>query len=194
MALVSASGLVVLAAGGGSRFDGGAHKLLAPWRSRLVSAWAIEAALGANAGPVLVVTGAATRLRVPSGVLVVHNERWADGQATSLACAVAVARALGWAAVTVGLADQPGIGAAAWRAVASARAPIAVATFGDRRRNPVRLAAEVWDDLATTGDEGARTLMRLRPELVEEVPCAGDPADIDTTEDLQRWNSSTTSP
>ena len=190
----SVSGLVVLAAGGGARFDGGAHKLLSPWRGRPLAMWAIDAALDAHVGPVLVVTGAAGRLRVPAGALVVHNERWPDGQATSLATAVDVARRCGWQAVIVGLADQPGIPAAAWRAVAASDAPIAVATYGGRRRNPARLSAEVWDDLVTTGDEGARSLMRLRAGLVEEVPCPGDPADIDTTEDLQRWNSSTISP
>lgn len=189
----TAGGLVVLAAGAGSRFAGATHKLLTPLEGRTLLERSLRAALAADHGPVLVVTGAA-RVTVPAGVLVVHHDRWADGQATSLQRAVTVARSLGWSSVTVGLADQPGIGPDAWRAVASALAPIAIGTYGGRRRNPVRLAAEVWPLLPTSGDEGARSVMRVRPDLVEEVPCLGDPADIDTAEDLVRWNWSTISP
>ena len=181
----------LLAAGGASRFVGG-HKLLAPFRgSRLVDV-TLATFVDAGIGPAVVVTGAVDLVLPPSVELqveVVHNPRWADGQATSLHCAIDVARRVGADAVVVGLADQPFVTVEAWRAVAAAAAPIAVASYDGHRGNPVRLHRSVWDLLPTTGDEGARALMRVRPDLVEPVPCAGSAADIDTLEDLQRWQS-----
>ncbi|HET9689835.1 MAG TPA: NTP transferase domain-containing protein [Acidimicrobiales bacterium] len=187
----------VLAAGAGSRFRGGpgSHKLLAPWRDgRPVLWWAVRAALDAGIGPVVVVAGSVdVTAAVPDGAHVVGNPRWADGQATSLQVAVSWAEAAGATGLVVGLGDQPMVEAAAWRAVAGAAAPVAVATYGGRRGNPVRLAAEVWPLLPTEGDAGARVLIAGRPDLVGEVGCSGNPADIDTVEDLTAWSWPTTS-
>lgn len=180
---------VVLAAGSGSRFAAGnlgVHKLLAPWRGRPLVGWAVEHALRAGLARTYVVTGAADLGAVlPVGVEVLVNLRWAEGQATSLQVAIDAARAAGFAAVVVGLGDQPLIEPEAWRLVAAARTPVAVARYGGAPRNPVRLAREVWDELPTSGDEGARGLIRRRKELVSYVDCVGDPVDVDTVEDLQ---------
>jgi CTP:molybdopterin cytidylyltransferase MocA len=136
-----------------------------------------------------VVTGAVDlHAAVPEGVEVLPNPRWADGQATSLQVAIDAAGRAGLDAVVVGLGDQPLIPAAAWRAVTAAdpEPPVAVASYRGQRRNPVRLTRAVWELLPTDGDEGARVLIRDRPELVQAIPCDGDPADVDTVDDLSR--------
>jgi len=183
---------VLLAAGSGSRFRAGPdapHKLLAPFRGRTVAWWAASNALDAGLDETWVVTGSADLSAVlPERARLVPNPDWEMGQATSLQRAVREARAAGLSAIVVGLADQPLVPAAAWRAVAAAPADVAVATYDGRRRNPVRLGSAVWGLLPLSGDEGARVLMRERPDLVQEVPCHGDPVDIDTREDLQGWS------
>ena len=180
---------MVLAAGGGSRFTGATHKLLADFRGRPLVAWAVDAALAAGLDETVVVTGGVPLAGVlPESASVVENPRWAEGQATSLQVAVTWAGERDVDAVVVGLGDQPLVPAEAWTAVAASDAPIAVATYDGQRRLPVRLHRDVWPLLPTEGDEGARVVMRRRPELVSEVPCRGNPADVDTVEDLRRWS------
>lgn len=185
---------LILAAGAGSRFHAERHKLLSLLHGRRVIDHAVAAvrqaiAEGAPIDRIIVVSGAATLDPLPTDVQVVHNPNWADGQATSLAVGIAAAQALGADAVVVGLGDQPFIDPAAWHAVTSSQATIAVATYsGSATRTPALIRREAWQHLPKTGDFGARHLISSRPELVEEVPCSGTPADIDTLEDLESWN------
>ena len=181
-------GAVVLAAGGGTRFTGPGPKLGAPFRGGTVVGHALAAAVEAAIGEVAVVTGAVA-LDVPPGVIVLHNADWASGQASSLQRAVAWATDRRLDAIVVGLGDAPLVSHATWRAVAAAAGtPIATARSAGHRHPPVRLAASVWPALPTDGDEGARALMRARPDLVTDIEVAELDADIDTVADLARWD------
>lgn len=189
---------VLLAAGAGSRFKSseinGRHKLLAELRGRPVIAWSLDAVLTAMFNDVFVVTGAVDLDDLlPPEVTAVHADRWAEGQALTIQAGIAAADAAGHDAVVVGLGDQPFVPASAWRAVGASRGPIVAASFDGAVRPPVKLERSVWELLPTQGDMGARELIRTRPDLVSAVPCSGNAADIDTTEDLARWNSPTTS-
>jgi len=194
---------IVLAAGAGSRFRDVGHKLTAVLPATAarpaepVAHRSIAAAVAAAIGPVVVVTGRLARADLGfdlGAVETAHNADWASGQMTSVRTGLDLAERNGSVVAVIGLADQPGIDPSAWRAVADAAAagpaPIAVATYDGRRGNPVALHRSVWNRLPTGGDEGARSLMQLHPELVREVPCTGSPTDIDTAEDLRRWQNS----
>ena len=180
---------VVLAAGAGERFEGERHKLLCEVEGVPLVRRAVDAALAADLDETIVVMGAVDLLEVlPEEVTVLHNEAWEQGQATSLAAAVSYAGSRGHRAVVFGCGDQPGVPAEAWAAVAAADGDLAVADFDGARRPPVRIGAALWSHLPLTGDEGGRVLMRRRPELVRAIPCEGNPDDIDTLEDLRKWN------
>ena len=180
---------VILAAGGGSRFHGKSHKLEARFRGRPVISWVFDAVEQAGFDEVYVVVGAvALDDLVPAGVTVLSNPNWADGQSTSLAVAVDAVDSDEHDAFVVGLGDQPLVPTSAWRSVGAAAGTIVTATFDGKRRPPVKLMRSVWSELPRTGDSGARDLMQRRPELVSEIPCRGNPIDIDTVEDLQIWS------
>ena len=182
---------VILAAGGSARFGAGAKQLV-PIHGRPLLLHAVQAALDSGVFDAIAVVCGAVPLDgvVPDGVVLVPNPAWASGQASSVRAGLQWAEGAGFDSVVVGLGDQPGVPSEAWRLVATAdlAEPIVVATYGGQRGNPVRLHRSIWDLLPDEGDEGARALTRRRPELVGAVPCPGTMVDIDTQEDLDRWN------
>lgn len=185
--------IAILAAGRGTRLGRSkVPKPLVPLAGRPLVSWALDAAAASGLRPVLLVVGyrggAVTRAAT-EGVVVVRSARWRRGIARSLRAAL---RALdGWAqvgAVCVGLADQPLVGPDAYRRLAVAYrdgAELAVATYRGRRGNPVLVARTLWAAASSLdGDVGARALMNRHP--VTEVDCTGtgEPADVDTLEDV----------
>ena len=185
---------VLLAAGGGRRFERSEHKLTALIAKRAVCSWSLQHLLEAKFESVVVVTGAVDlrsaleieKVNQSDTVQIVHNPLWQSGLASSLQCGINVARDRGAQAVVVGLADQPAVRATAWLQVAGSNSPLAVATYDGVRGNPVRLHAELWQLLPETGDDGARMLFKSHRDLIEEIPCLGSAQDVDTVSDLER--------
>ncbi len=181
---------VVLAAGEATRF--GATKQLERYRGKPLVQRAVDAARGAGIEDVVVVVGHDAE-RVAAAVTdarTVLNERYAEGQSTSLVAGIDAVGADADAVVVL-LADQPGITAEHVRALIDATTvraePIVRLVFVDGR-GPTLLRPAIWEEVrALTGDVGARTLAERRPDLVFEAPIAEPaPRDVDTPEDLRR--------
>lgn len=180
---------VLLAAGAGTRFSGPQHKLLTGLFGAPIVASAFSAMRRAMAD-VVVITGAVDLSSISEITPVLHNPDWASGQRSSVVAAIRYAQENNYTTIVIGLGDQPFISTEAWAAVSSSDSPIAVATYDGYRGNPVRLDHSVWDmflELNSDPDSGARDLIHMHPELVEEVACKGNSADIDTAEDLDSW-------
>ncbi|TXK43943.1 nucleotidyltransferase family protein [Nonomuraea sp. C10] len=174
---------LLLAAGEGSRL-GRPKALLELAGERLVDR-GVRLLEEGGCHPVVVVLGAATvQVR---GAVAVRNPDWRSGMGSSLRAGLAALPAES-RAVVIALVDQPLVRAEAVRALIASGAGVAVATYGGRRRNPVLIERRHFAEVAALarGDVGARPFLAAHPELVTEVPCAGDPADIDTPGDLAR--------
>jgi molybdenum cofactor cytidylyltransferase len=165
---------IVLAAGEGRRF-GGAVKQLHPVDGRPMLERVLATAAEAGVGEVIVVLGAnAQQIEAAvdlHGARAVVNPRWAEGQASSLAAALAVTDA---DAVVVVLGDGPALEPAAVRRVAEATGA-AAADYGAGRSHPVRIPRSLWPSLAVTGETPGRAL------AVELVDCRdlAAPGDVD---------------
>jgi molybdenum cofactor cytidylyltransferase/nicotine blue oxidoreductase len=183
----------LLAAGHGSRFAGDRYKALALLGGRPLASWALDAIVESGLQPVLMIVGSharnVSRLALP-GVEVVDAPHWELGIAHSLHAALDALEGRAFVrAVCIGLADQPEVGAEAFRRLARAHddgAELAVATYDGERGNPVLLGRSLWTEArALQGDIGARALMVRHSPIEIDCTGTGTPRDVDTLDDLR---------
>ncbi|MCC6629159.1 MAG: nucleotidyltransferase family protein [Chloroflexi bacterium] len=184
---------VVLAAGASSRL--GRPKQLLPFRGRPLLEATLARVAQAQLDDVVVVLGgsaAEVMAQVRFGAArPVINSAYQNGQATSLRAGLAVIEGNADAVVFL-LGDQPLQSVAVIdRLIAAFHAgagPIVAPAYGGVRGNPVLFARATYPLLqALTGDQGARPLLRQRPDLVHDVAVdeSAPPADIDTWDDYR---------
>src|SRR5215213_5661957 len=184
---------LVLAAGAGTRFGG--RKQLADLDGRPLLEHALAAMASAPVEPVVVVLGSDAdeiRARVDlHGAEPIECHEWDEGQAASLRTGVEALERAGADAIVVTLGDQPRIAARAIAALLAARVPADAdavrATYEGVPGHPVLLERSLFDAVCSLeGDTGARAV--LGQARVIDVPCdgLGDPADVDTPDDLTR--------
>lgn len=188
---------VLLAAGLGTRFEGG-NKLLANASRnhdrhavvRLAAERLVEspvaravAVLGHDADQV------ADVLR-PLDIETVYNPAYEAGQATSVARGVDWARDHDADAALFALGDMPWVSPQTYHALLDrwreTGAEIVVPEYEGKRGNPVLFGATHFDALAAVaGDTGGRELMTREPVEWVAVDDPGISRDIDAREDLQ---------
>jgi molybdenum cofactor cytidylyltransferase len=182
--------VLVMAAGSGRRFGGGAHKLVQPLASgQSVLGWTLRQ-VKASGLPLLVVTNPVTAVEAkrhvpPPDVLQLSEAEAARGMGSSIAAGVAERPdARGWLVMP---GDMPVVQAASLRAVAQALSQhaVAYAQYRGQRGHPVGFATELVSELlALRGDDGARRVLARFPSHGVELDDPGVMLDVDTPADL----------
>lgn len=181
--------IVVLAAGQGSRFGGGSHKLRQRFGPGTVLSGTLRHAVETG-WPVAVVTTpmladeVARWIATRDTVLLTMAEA-ARGMGHSIAAGVSAhAAAPGWLVLP---GDMPLVRPSTLVEVGRAleEHPVAYAQHQGRRGHPVAFAAELYSELiALRGDEGARRLLARYPAFGVDVDDPGTLMDVDTEDDL----------
>ncbi|WP_310463753.1 nucleotidyltransferase family protein [Sphaerotilus sp.] len=193
--------VVVLAAGGGTRFEGAGPKLGQTLGPASVLAHTLDAVVSAGM-PLVVVTVAAlvdvARSVVASRDIILlppvgSASREPLGVGFSIAAGVSARPHVpGWLILP---GDMPLVRPETLRAVARAldSAPVAYAQHRGRQGFPVGLSAELYSELVLlSGEEGLRRLLVRYPSNAVEVTDPGVLQDINTTADLERLRASST--
>ena len=187
---------IVLAAGAASRF--GSPKQAARVRGEPLLQLAVSRATAVTGGNVSVVLGAHAAELAPllrhTAASIVINRDWSEGIASSIRAGIAQLPGSCDAALLL-LADQAAVTAAdlerllaAWR-----RCPheIAAAFYSGMAGVPALFPRADFPALrALRGDQGARALLKARPDRVTRVPMPTAAVDVDTPEDLAVLNRS----
>lgn len=185
-------GAVLLAAGRSERF-GRANKLLADYEGEPIVQRAARTLLDAPLEDRVTVVGheaAAVRGALPDSFDVRYNDRYEDGQHTSVQEGVIAARKRSWDAVVFALGDMPVVAPATIECLRDAfeagRGSIVAPAYDGKRGNPVLFGAAHFDTLAdVAGDQGGRRLVVTHPDAIRiAVDDPGVRRDVDRPGDL----------
>jgi molybdenum cofactor cytidylyltransferase len=181
---------VILAAGGSSRL-GFPKQLMLHEGDTLVNRAAL-AARRAGLDPVIVVLGAdssrvAAAIDRATDVVLVMNDEWQTGQASSLRAGIRSAMSTGSDTVLVMLVDQLLVDEIALRKLIAQYDDdhrIIAAAYHDTIGAPALIACEFFSDLMQlSGDSGAGRWLRDRKDIVTQVALPEAMIDIDTPSD-----------
>jgi molybdenum cofactor cytidylyltransferase len=185
--------IIVLAAGRGSRFAGGGHKLVQPLGAGSVLGQTLVNAIESRLPVIVVATEAlaaeASHWVARRDVVVVPEVGSAGGSHLGMGYSIAAGvagrpEAGGWLVLP---GDMPLVKPSTLVKVAAGLGQHAVvfAQYRGRRGHPVAFAAELFSDLVQlSGDEGARRVMARYPSFGVEVDDPGVLVDVDTEADL----------
>ncbi len=189
---------VILAAGGSRRL--GRPKQLVAFKGKPLLDHVVQNALSSTLGEIIVVLGAERgRIRVLmdlSKVHVVENDRFAEGQSTSVAVGLNYVDP-GATGVLFLLGDQPGVSADVIGALVAAfdgdPETIVMPSWQGTPANPVLFGRSYFPELRQlSGDEGGRSIVAAARDHVRLVPIdLPVPQDVDTEADYERLVSET---
>ncbi|NMA12783.1 MAG: nucleotidyltransferase family protein [Chloroflexi bacterium] len=187
---------VIMAAGGGTRFHSGSHKLLTRIDGKPILIHTVERVLSAGYRTVIVVLGyqaeALAALLQDIPVEIVLNKNWERGQSTSLQKGV-LHLPEGTRSACLVLADQPFVSINTYRALARQQEEqpdkIIMPTYKGETGNPTMFPQLTFAELRSqsAADSGGRRLLKKYETCLLET---NDPyviRDIDTLEDFRKY-------
>lgn len=192
---------IVLAAGGSTRLGQPKQLLRLPaFGGETLIDHAINLAIAAGVAPIFVVLGAdADAIQRQSQLrecIVIRNEAWKEGMASSIRQGVAavMGNAPDASGAMVLVCDQPALSADHLRALLNAHRAdpksIAASRYAGRAGVPVVFPRALFPALLELrGDQGARAMLQQSGLTIHPVEFPEGEWDIDSTEDLQRLES-----
>ena len=187
----SPAAIVVLAAGESSRM--GQPKQLLVHEGRTLVRRAVDTALGAEGGPVVVVLGAhETAIRAELAglpVRLVLNPAWSEGMASSIRTGIEAVQ--GAAAVVFMLCDQPLLTSSNLQALVlrhrETGSRIVASEYGGGLGVPALFDRSLFDELlALQGAQGAKKVIEAHRDEACGIAFEAGIVDVDTPEDYAR--------
>ncbi|MEO1242652.1 MAG: nucleotidyltransferase family protein [Pseudomonadota bacterium] len=190
-------GLIILASGRSQRFGDG-DKLTAPFRGKPLAEYAAQLANAAPFAKSIAIIAPERpelkRLFSSYNITTLVNDDPGAGQGRSLALGVSAIAELGCKAAIITLADMPFIKHSHLDRlrIEVGENESAIAFDGQRRSPPVLFRNSMFEKLSgLTGDAGAREILRQTRRVKNVMVPTEDLIDIDTREDLTRYDITT---
>lgn len=185
------TGIIILAAGNSSRL--GRPKQLLVFKGKTLIEWTIEAALATNFKPVVVVLGAfadQVKEKIPLTVAHLINDNWSDGMASSIAAGLAeiLKHSPDLENLIITVSDQAYINATILSALQqkhmNTKKGIIASSYAKTTGTPALFNKRYFSQLLSlTGNNGAKSMLKLHDNDVETVAFAQGNIDIDTETD-----------